>query len=74
MFKLILQLISVSSLAVAAYLTAKGKRSCFIFYQVGAIARIVQFGRLGLHIELLLQFYFTYMNVKGFRAWAKGGK
>lgn len=71
MLKLICQIISVSTLMLATHLAIKKNRWCWVFYQIGAIARAISYVKVGLHIELLVQFFFTYMNVKGFIKWRK---
>ena len=67
----VLQVLSVGSLIVGTSLSIKKNKLCWLFYQLGAICRLVNYMDVGLHIEMLVQVWFTYMNVKGFRAWRK---
>lgn len=71
MIKVALQVVSVLTLAVATHLAIRKNRWCWVLYQVGAIARAINYVHTGLYIELLVQFFFTYMNIKGFIAWRR---
>ena len=69
--KILLQCVSVVSLGIGAYLNIKKSRWCFVFYQIGATARMLNYVSVGLHIELIVQFFFTWINYKGFVTWSK---
>lgn len=69
--KTLLQIISVLSLSTATVLNIRKSRWCWVFYQIGCSVRMIMFLNVGLNIEMLIQVFFTIMNVKGFLKWRK---